>query len=586
MAAYRLNQLKKAKGIYLTIEKKYWDKNIKQARAKHIESLGYLHELEEQYPDPIAHYQEMVQQMNKEEETSKKISLSIDMNEQMDEETNHVYNLGYAVIMKLYHELELDRFFNNKARHENFTYNTNSIMKLLVTTRILKPKSKKSSYEYKDHFFERHDFELAHIYRALSHYAKIGMECQQHVYQEIAEKYGRNTEIVYFDVSNFYFEIDKEDDLRRRGKSKEGRKDPIIQIGLAMDADGIPMHYQLFPGNTHDSQTFIPVIKEIYVKYNPGRIIAVADMGVISSDNIYFMKGGDRDKRVNGYVLSFSIRKATESFQDYVLNQTGYTDVNGLPLKEDATFKIKSQIDVREIQVRMKNGKKKKMLIDEKQIIFWNKNYADKSRAERAEIIQKAQAILNDPQKYTKSSASRADTYIKNITYDKNTGEIVEEPGNKLMLDLEKIEQDSLFDGYYCIVTSELDMSASKAIEIYRGLSEIEDTFKVSKSNLDLRPVYISRPERINAHVLVCFLSLVIIRLIQKKTSYQFTPDQIVNCLNRISCVLEDQNIYLFGYRTRISDEIGKVFNIDFTRKRLFLHEIKNILALAKTKQI
>ena len=580
--SFRLSKQNTAKGIYLTIENKFWDKEKKMARSKHFKSLGYLHDLQKQFGDPTAHFKMVVEQMNRDEKSSSKLTQEVDLNEKIPNETHTRYNMGYAVIMKIYHELELDRFFNNKARHEAFKFNTNSIMKLLIVTRILHPASKRSSYDYKDNFFERFDFELYDVYRALSHYSKIGIECQRFISDKINEKFGRNTNLMYFDVTNFHFEIDKTDELRKRGKEKNKRPDPIVQMAMAMDADGIPLYYKLFPGNTHDSKTFVPVFKDVCVKFNPGRVIAVADMGCTSSDNIYFLKGGDRDKRINGYVFSFSIRKGSEIFKKYVLSDAGYTDKDGKPLKKDFDYKIKSRIEVREIQVSMKSGSKKTMLIDEKQVVFWSKKYADKARAERDEIISKAYDVIADPKKYNKGTAHGASLYIKNITFDKKTGEVCEELGKKLLFNSEKAEEDAKYDGYYCIVSSELEMPDQRIIEIYRGLSDIEDNFKVAKSNLDIRPVYVSREDRINAHVLSCFISLVIIRLIQKKTDYKFTPEQIVTCLDNISCSLEFENTYLFDYRANISDEIGNAFGIDFTKKRLRLNEIKNILASSK----
>ncbi len=580
--AFRLDIKEKKNGTYLIIEKKFWDKEKKKSRTLHNKTLGYLHDLQQQYPDPIAHFKEVVAQMNAEEKVNSKLTLTIDMNEDLSKETHTRYNMGYAAIMKIYHELELDRFFNNKARHETFEYNSNSIMKLLVITRILHPSSKRSSYEYKDRFFERFDFELYDIYRALSYFSKIGMECQRFISDQINKKFGRDTKLMYFDVTNFHFEIDKTDNLRKRGKEKNNRPDPIVQMALAMDADGIPLYYKLFSGNTHDSKTFVPVFKDVCVRFAPGRVIAVADMGCTSSDNIFFLKGGDRDKRINGYVLSFSIRKGSEIFKKYVLDDTDYTDRDGETLKEDFDYKIKSRIEVRKIQVTMKNGSKKSMLIDEKQVFFWSEKYAEKARAEREETIKKAYDIIADPKKHNKNTVHGASAYIKNITFDKKTGEIYEESGKKLVFNREKAANDAKYDGYYCLISSELEMPDYRIIEIYRGLSDIEDNFKVAKSTLNIRPVYVSREERINAHVLTCFISLVIIRLIQKKTDYKFTPEQIATCLKNISCSLEHENIYLFDYRSPISDEIGNVFGIDFSKRRLRLNEIKNILASTK----
>ena len=580
--AYRLDVKERKRGTYLVIEKKYWDKEKKKPVTDHYKTLGYLHELQKEFSDPIVYFKEEVNRMNEDQKAEGKLTLTIDMNEELPKDTHARYNLGYAIILKIYHELELDRFLNNKARHKAFEYNTNSIMKLLVITRILHPSSKRSSYGYRKMYFERFDFELHDVYRALTYFSKIGTQCQQFISDQIGSKFGRDTSLMYFDVTNIYFEIDETDDLRKRGKEKNNRPDPIVQLALATDADGLPLYYKQFPGNTHDSKTFIPVFKDVCMKFNPGRVIAVADMGCTSADNIYFLKGGDRDKRRNGYVFSFSIRKSSGEFKQYVLCEDGYADRDGSPLKKDYDFKVKSRIAVRQIDITMNSGSKKSILIDEKQVIYWSKKYAEKAKAEREECIKRAQEIISKPKNYNKDTARGGTAYIKNITFNKKTGEIIEEAGKKLEFDSEKAIEDAKYDGYYCIITSELDMSAHHVIEIYRGLSDIEDNFKVSKSNLDIRPVYVSLKDRINAHILTCFISLVITRLIQKKTGYCFTPEQIITNLNNISCSLEDENLYLFDCRNSITDAIGKAFDIDFTKRRLPLNKIKNILANSK----
>jgi transposase len=584
--AYRLDIKERKNGAYLIIEKKYWDKEKKKSVTAHYKTLGYLHELQKEHSNPIVHFKDEVERMNAEKKAQRKLTMTIDMNEELPVDTHTRYNLGYAVILKIYHELELDRFFNNKARHEAFKYNSNSIMELLIITRILHPSSKRSSYEYRKMYFERFDFELHDVYRALTHFSKIGTQCQQFISDQISSKFGRDTTLMYFDVTNIYFEIDKSDNLRRRGKEKNNRPDPIVQLALAMDANGVPLYYKQFPGNTHDSKTLIPVFKEVCTKFTPGRVIAVADMGCTSADNIYFLKGGDRDRRINGYVFSFSVRKGSKEFRQYVLEYDGYTGNNGEPLKDDYDYKIKSRVTVREIKITMSSGSTQTKLIDEKQVVSWSKSYALKAKAEREECLRKAREIIADPKKYNKKTVHGGASYVKNITYDKKTGEIIEVPGKKLALDTEKAIEDAKYDGYYCIITSELDMSAERVVEIYSGLSEIEDNFKVSKSNLGIRPVYVFSEEHIDAHILICFISLIITRLIQKKTGYCFTPEQIITNLNNISCSLEDENIYLFDCRNSVIDAIGKTFDIDFTKRRLPLNKIKNILANTKISKL
>lgn len=563
---------------YLVIAQKYRDPRKNKSTDKTIKSLGYVDELEKIYPDPIAHFRKVAKEMTIHDDLENKISLVLDMNEQLKPDEDNGKNFGYAAILKIYHELEIHKFINNRARNEEFKYNTNSIMTLLVTQRLLYPGSKKKAYADRELYFERFSFSLADVYRSLSHFAKISQEFQRYLNKQIADKYGRNTEVIYYDVTNYYFEIDKADALRKYGKEKNGRHDPIVQMGLAMDTDGIPLHYELFPGNKLDKETFRSVIGEVRKNYDTDRIIVVADMGIITGDNIYYLTEG-RNK--NGYVLSFSVRGGNEKFKNYVLDEEGYTAANGKPLKDGYEFKIKSRRIAREINVTMTDGRTAKKTVYEKQVIFWNKKYADKARTQRHETIEKAMEIVADPKQYNRATGYGAAKYVRNLQIDKESGEVIESKAFPY-LDGEKIEREERFDGYYAIVTSELYMSDARIISTYRGLWEIEETFKITKSTLEARPVYVSREDRINAHFLTCFITLTILRLLQRRLKYKYSHEQIVDCLRKISCLYEQDNIYLFKYRSEISDAIGDALGLDFTKKRLRLGEIKNILANSK----
>ncbi len=563
---------------YMVIAQKYRNPKTNVSTDRTIKSLGWLDELENEYEDPVAHFREVARKMTEEENAKKRITLKINMDQALEKGSRARKNLGYAAILKVYHELGLDGFFNNRARYEPFDYNTNSVMILLVVSRLLSPGSKKKAYLEKSRYFERFAFTLADIYRALSHFAKLERELQKHLNERIREKYGRNTKTIYYDVTNFYFETDRADELRKYGKSKEGRHNPIVQMGLAMDAEAIPIHYRLFSGNKLDKETFRSVIGEVRRKYGTGRIVVVADMGIITGDNIYYLTGG---KNYNGYVFSFSVKGGTDAFKEYVLDDRGYVGSDGGPAAKDASFKIKSRRIARDINVSVKSGAKVKRVVYEKQVIFWARKYADKARAERGELAGKAMELVADPSKYVRATSYGAARYVADIRFDKDTGEIAK-GAKKPRFDLEKLKEDEKYDGYYAIVTSELDMADGDIIDTYRGLWEIEETFKVTKGTIEARPVYVSREDSVGAHFLTCFICLVIIRLIGKKTGKKYSPEKIIECLNRISCSSEQDNLYLFDYRSRVSDAVGDALGIDFTRKRLRQAEIKNILAQSK----
>ena len=567
--------------VYLSIEKGYRDKATGKPRAKTVKSLGYLDVLERQYDDPIAHFKEVARQMTEQEQALNKLTLSINMGEKLSAGADSRKNFGYAAILKVYHELGLDSFFKNRSRHESFEYNTNSIMILLVISRLLCPGSKKKAFEQKNRYFERFNFSLADLYRSLSHFSHVATELQRYLNLKIKEKYGRNTKTIYYDVTNYYFEIDQGDEFRKLGLSKDKRRDPLVQMGLALDADGIPLHYELFPGNLVDKETFKPVIGEIRRNYDTGRIIVVADMGVITGDNIFYLQGKEKGRNFNGYVFSFSVRGGTKAFKDYVLSDDGYTDKGGNLVDESTDFKIKSRVIARDINVTLPSGKKVKKTVYEKQVVFWGQKYALKAKAERAEVLKKAHDLAANPQKYTKATSYGAAKYVKNLKFDQKTGEVVKVK-ERPVFDAAKVMEEEKYDGYYAIVTSELDMSDSEIIETYRGLWKIEETFRVTKGVLETRPVYVSLKDHINAHFLICFIALTILRIIEKSTGKLYSAERIIECLNRIACSNEHENIYLFDYRSDISDALGTALGIDFTNKRLRLGDIKKSLAEAK----
>ena len=574
-----LHVSKRRSRTYLCIQKSYRNAEGKPSK-KSIQSIGYLDVLEKQYPDPIAHFREVARQMTEEEKSQRRVHFSVDMNEELPVGAIGTKNLGYALPLKIYHQLGLDKFLKGKALSESFKFNTNSIMILLVMARLLMPGSKKAAFESKNRFFERFDFTLDDIYRSLGHFDKISNELQQYMYESVRAKYGSDTSIIYYDCTNYYFEIKNQDDFRKFGLSKEKRKRPIVQMGLAMDKDGLPLHYELFRGNMTDKETFRSVIGDVRKNYGTGRVVVVADMGIITGDNIYYLVGENPDKPRNGYIFSFSVRGGTVDFKKYVLEETRYVDNNGKPPTAETDFKIKQRCVPREITVTMQNGKTRKKTVHEKQVVFWSQKHAKRARAERAEIIAKAEALIANPERYTKATSYGAASYVENLEYDKETGEV---KGKHLFLDMAKIEEEEKYDGYYSIVTSEISMSTDEVITTYRGLWEIEETFKLTKSDLETRPIHVQTKEHINAHFLSCFIALMILRLIQKKTNKEFSSERIIDCLNKIECINEHENIYLFGYRSPLSVQFGMVFDIDFSKKRLSLASIKNILAIAKS---
>lgn len=561
--------------IYLTIADGYHDKERGHTRTVSVQSLGYLDELEKQYEDPIAHFQQVVQEMNAKKANEKiPVTLSVDATEQLTVGTNNRKNFGYAAMSKIYHDLGLHNLLRNRQRSLKADFNSNNIMKLLVFARLLYPASKKKTFMEKERFFEKFDFSLDDVYRCLSFFNNLKEDIQLSMHKRIQEQYGRNTELVYYDVTNYYFEIDEQDDLRRRGVSKEHRPDPLVQMGLFMDSAGIPITYRLFAGNTVDKSTFIPMVRQIAQEYSLGRVIVVADKGMTTGDNIWYTLSAK-----NGYVFSYSVRGADQKFKDYVLDETGYHWISD-------DYKIKSRLYPREIAVSATNGRKIKKQIDEKQVIFYSRKYAAKAKADRAAAVEKARNLVENPGNYNRATSYGAAKYVKGLTYDSKTGEILTDTKNLLAFDEEKLRQEAALDGYYAIITSEWRESDEKILDIYRGLWKIEESFKVTKSDFETRPVYLSTQEHIEAHFLTCFIALVIARLLEKKTKGKYSVTAMLESLSKACCSQIQENYFMFDYYDEILADIGKELKIDFSKKYMRLGEIKKILGATKKGEI
>lgn len=386
--------------------------------------------------------------------------------------------------------------------------------------------------------------------------------------ENVKKLYGRDSTLLYYDVTNYYFKIDDTDELRKKGISKEHRPNPIVQMGLFMDAMGIPITFQLFPGNTNDCLTLRPSLSRIQKEYELGKVIIVADKGMTTGDNIYYTLSAK-----NGYVFSMSIRGADKELKNYVLNEDGYEWYG-------TEYKRKSRLYPRTIFVTATSGKKMKKVVDEKQVIFYSEKYAKKAKAERAASITKALDLINNPGKY-----SRAAGYVKNITFDKDTGEIIS-LHKILQFDEDKLRQEEALDGYYAIITSEYKESADRIIEIYRGLWKIEESFRITKSDLEARPIYVSKEDHIQAHFLICFVALVIARILEMKLQHKFSIGLLLNSLSKAECTHIKQNYYLFDYFNDVLEEIQRVFDIDFSKRIRSLGEIKKFGPTSKKAKI
>ena len=566
-----------------------------KVKQKTIEKLGYLEDLEKIYPDPISHFKQVAKERSMSETPQKTIELNL--LSRLPERASFRKNLGYAVTKSVYSKLGLRDFFQRKQRHLNVDYNLNSIFSLLIFNRFLYPSSKKNAFETKDTFFETFDFSLADVYRSLNYFAGYSDEIQQHLHNRVCELIGRDSQLGYYDVTNYYFEIPYEDEdeydeegnlikkgQKKRGPSKEHRKDPIIQMGLLMDSNGIPMAFNTFSGGQSEKQSLLPTIRRVKRDFSLERVIVVADRGLNTSDNTAFLSGKNHDdmKNNDGYVYGQSVLGADKEFKAWVLNQEDYLTDKEID-KEGNTvfFKHKSRIYAKKIQLKGSNGVRAQgMEIYQKQMVYYSEKYAKKQKKDREKAITKAKDLISNPGKFTRATSFGAAGYVNNIRFLKDTGEIPD--GLELSLNIKKIQEEEKYDGYYSIVTSEKHLTDKEIRDIYKGLWEIEESFKIIKSEFKARPVYVKTDKHIEAHFLICFVALVIMRVLEQMVGKKHTVKQIRNSLINYSCSYLEQNYYLFDYRDDVIKTMESIFGFDLGKKIMSLAEIKNILKYKK----
>lgn len=564
--------------VYLAFAEGY--RKDGKSKMRTVESLGYLDELEKQFDDPIAHFKAVCDEANAAARAERQnVQVTIHPLQKIDKREAARKNAGSAVLLAVYNALGIEIAVRNKTRGSKASYDSNAVMRLLTVERIINPGSKKSAWENKEHYFFRTAFSLEDTYRALD----VLCGCKDKIVSAInrsIDKMGiRDTACVFYDVTNYYFEIDDPDEdegLRQKGMSKEHRKSPIVQMGLLQDSKGVPIGYRLFPGNTPDPLTMLDVLSEMKRDYGQDRVVVVGDKGNNCSANIAALAA-----KGDGFVYSQSIRgtKSDAELKNWVLSDDGYecaTNADG-----HVTYKVKSKQGYKAVSVAGPNGSKRKVDVDVKYVAFWSEKHERRARKERQAAIDKAKRLVADPGAYAAATHFGAAKYVRGLAVDGRTGELLE-AASALELDEDRLAADEACDGYYLIVTSETGMADDAVIEAYRGLWRIEESFKVTKSDLETRPVYVSRREHIEAHFLTCYAALCILRIIQVLTGGKYSAGTIAEELGAMCGTNLDGNWWVFDHRSDATDDLCRMAGIDLTRQNMQLKDIKAAFSQAK----
>ena len=561
--------------VYLALVEGY--RQDGKSKMRTVESLGYLDKLQELYDDPIAHFQAVCDERNAAKEAeAQAVAIEIHPQQRINKRAAARKNIGSAVLLAVYSALGVETVIRNATRGSKAGYDANAVMRLLTVERILDPGSKKHAWENRERYFFRTEFSLDDTYRALDPICACRDRIVSAVNRAVDKMGIRDTACVFYDVTNYYFEVDEPGGLRQKGVSKEHRKSPIVQMGLLQDSAGIPIGYRRFPGNTPDACTMLDVLAGMKRDYKCQRVIAVGDKGNNCSTNIAALTA-----RGDGFVYSQSIRgaKSDAELKAWVLSEAGYA--RACDGEGRVTYKVKSKQGYKTVTVEGDDGRKKKVDVDVKYVAFWSEKYQRRARRERQAAIDKARKLVANPGAYTAATHFGAARYVKGMRVDAKTGELVE-AADVLEFDEERLAAEEACDGYYCIVTSETDMGDGDIIEAYRGLWKIEESFKVTKSDLETRPVYVSREEHIEAHFLTCYVALCILRIIQAATGGRHSARVIADELAAMCGTHLEGNWWHFDHRTDASDDLCRMAGVDLTRQNMQLKDIKAALSQAK----
>ena len=533
-------------------------------KQRTVKSFGYL----EDQADPDAFWKE-VNACNDSLKQKRDLRIEIPVSEMMYSENNRLLNYGYKFPESVYRLLGIDTFLEQYQKTSGFRgkYSLNEVFRYLVMDRILYPSSKReAASRLRNYYGLNSEFELPDIYRALDHFDNVFYDLQRYVSEQVEGRFGRELRHSFYDVTNYYTEKDFADPdetyrsrtgemvngpaLGQKGVSKEHQLTPIVQMGLFMDGNGIPVCMDLFRGNMSDSDTLKENLDGFKKEFGIERTVVVADKGMNCSHNIDLLcSQGD------GYVFS-QVLKGTKGkrYQEALFSPEDWQEA------EDGSYKCKlltEEYSGYDITFELREGKrvekKKAVKRTRKVLLYWSKADAEMAAKKREEKLRKAE-------KSTKNNAygiaHGKDRYVKEETVLKETGELLDESQAVKVssVDLEKAEKDALYDGYFSIITSELDYDAAKIREVYHGLWRIEESFRIMKSDFEARPIYLNKREHIRAHFLICFMSLVIIRLIQHSMGEErLSAERIAEALRRAECLMER------GGYIRLLDVGGKI---------------------------
>ena len=505
--------------------------------SKVIEKLGNIQEvtLKAQGEDPYVWAKKYVKMLNDDEkENSSDVILKLSQSKKLKDNEQYTYNGGYLFLQYIYYKLGLNKICDEITDKHQFKYDLNSILSRLIYGRIIYPSSKLKTLELSKNFLEQPNFELHDVYRALEVIAKESDFIQSELYKNSLNFIKRNDRVLYYDCTNYFFEIEEESGLRQYGKSKENRPTPIIQMGLFLDGDGIPMSFDMFAGNTNEQVTMKPLEKKIIEDFHSSKFVVCTDAGLASNTNRKFNNISGRS-----FITTQSIKKLKSYLKQWALDLTSGWRLYG----SDKTYNISKLRESEELmeQYYDKTFYKERWIkendLEQRIIVTYSVKYQEYQKKIRENQIQRAQKLIEkNPKKIGKPKQNDPKRFINTISTTSN-GEVAEE--NHYELNYDVINEEAKYDGLYAVCTN-LEDNVQDIIKINHRRWEIEESFRLMKSEFKSRPVYLSRDDRIKAHFTTCFLALTIFRYLEKILNEEFTAEKIIDALRSYN--LKDEN--------------------------------------------
>ncbi len=580
--------LKKSKSngrIYLSIVQGY--RHQGKVKQKTIEKLGYLDELEREFDDPIKHFRTIINDRNK--STNERKQLTVDLNKKLHGNNKLRKNLGYVVAKKSYKTLGLSNFFSTKQSLHNISYDLNEIFSLMVYNRVLFTNSKQGAYDRKYDFFENYDFSLDETYESFPYFKDFLEEIQDQINENLKKRISFNGKSAYLTVTNFYFDTPHDESSSRYvdfySKSDNfsipDKGSPNFQMVLLFDSNALPIYFELLSEDDVAPPPLTTRIKKIKEKFDLDRIILVAEHGITNDDYTSFLSGYTEhgEPHNDGYIFSQTIKGGSANFQEWATSSSGfnssfYSEKNSQnPTKETYNYKSRNiNINVplpSQLQNKVYSGS---VVVEQKQVVLFSDTSAQYQVKIRNKLLFKALDIVSKPERYRRDTCGRAALYVKGLRFNQATGEIANP--NEISINLERAQSESKFDGYSAIATSEIDLPENIIGKIYSSLREVETAFKLIKRGPKAQPVFIHANEHVRAHFIICFVSFLLLKIVQKDLGSDTKITDIRECLKSYCCSYLSDNYYLFDYRDEIIEKIEKVYGFDFSKSIMSETEI------------